>query len=129
RAVFSGNKVSVLADVERAIRVGEKRAHVGTDALRGAQVVRIMPLGVGKRIDTQRLGLDADQLFKVGLVPVTARGILIRPAPDRINQLLLGAERVTGALLCLFVAVCSYEHGIFDRIAVEILVTEAPSRV
>jgi len=90
-AVLSFDQICVLTDVERSVRAGEEALDVALNILRYIEIFVVFELRIGECVDPHDLCLDVDQLFKVGLVPVSAGGVLIGPSPHGVLDLLLEA--------------------------------------
>jgi hypothetical protein len=129
RAMFAIDQIGVLTGIECAVRAGQKVPQVLRDIASGLKICRIVPLLVDERIDSQVVRLKRHDLFEVRLVPIAADGVLIHPAPHRVNQFSLLRERLPRHMFRMTVAGARQQHRVFRAIPVEIFPIGSPAPV
>ena len=95
-AVLPPDEIGILADVIRPLRRKQERVDVAIDVARGVEVARVVQLQRCQRIDAHGVGLHEHDFFEMRVFPVAVGGVLIDPAPDRIDQVQRAVECLRG---------------------------------
>src|SRR5581483_9017624 len=99
------------------------------DALRSLQVSIVTVQDTAERIDAQILALHLHNLLIVRVFPIAISGVLIDAAPNRIEQVELGTQRLPGALLRILVSLQSEIHGILYAVPIEEFLVGSPCTI
>lgn len=91
-AVLAVDHVGVLAGIKGAFGAAQESSEEMFDTGSGFQIRRVVPLCVAEREQAEILGLDGHDFLEVRLVPIAARRVLVRAAPNRIDQMELARE-------------------------------------
>jgi hypothetical protein len=110
-AAFVGVHIGVLRRVEAAVLAFHEAIDEGQHRSCAREVARLVRESIGDRVVLERGRLERHQLLEVRMVPVAGGGVLVDPAPHRIDQLRLLLEREEHLLLRVSVsALGAREH-------------------
>ena len=85
-AVLAGAQVGILTGAVAAGRVAQEARRVVTHAASRGAEFGFTQLGAAQRVDAQIVALQSRQLFEMRVLPVAVGGVLIKAAPDRVEQ-------------------------------------------